>query len=137
MTTETLRSCSFCDKSQDQVQRLIAGPGNVYICDECIGLCNEILAEERATPTPAADQDTSTQDEWTPSMPTSTPDQHTNPSPETTHPDATAKTLYHCSFCGKSQDQVQRLIAGPEGFYICDECVGLCTGIVEGKSGRQ
>ncbi|MDJ0626355.1 MAG: ATP-dependent protease ATP-binding subunit ClpX [Candidatus Caenarcaniphilales bacterium] len=37
--------CSFCGKSQDQVRKLIAGPG-VYICDECIELCNEILSEE-------------------------------------------------------------------------------------------
>ena len=37
--------CSFCGKSQDQVRRLIAGPG-VYICDECIELCSEIIAEE-------------------------------------------------------------------------------------------
>lgn len=41
---KTLR-CSFCDKSQDQVGRLIAGPG-VYICDECIELCFEIIEEE-------------------------------------------------------------------------------------------
>jgi ATP-dependent Clp protease ATP-binding subunit ClpX len=37
--------CSFCGKSQDQVKKLIAGP-EVYICDECIGLCNEIILEE-------------------------------------------------------------------------------------------
>lgn len=37
--------CSFCGKSQDQVKRLIAGPG-VYICDECIELCSEIITEE-------------------------------------------------------------------------------------------
>ena len=37
--------CSFCGKSQDQVQKLVAGPG-VYICDECIDLCNEIVEEE-------------------------------------------------------------------------------------------
>jgi ATP-dependent Clp protease ATP-binding subunit ClpX len=41
--------CSFCSKSQDQVQRLIAGPGGVYICDECIDLCREIIEEEQAT----------------------------------------------------------------------------------------
>ncbi len=38
--------CSFCGKSQDQVRKLIAGSGNVYICDECIDLCAEILEEE-------------------------------------------------------------------------------------------
>ena len=43
-TTELLK-CSFCGKSQEQVRKLIAGPG-VYICDECIDLCNEILDEE-------------------------------------------------------------------------------------------
>ncbi|MBY0404053.1 MAG: ATP-dependent Clp protease ATP-binding subunit ClpX, partial [Cyanobacteria bacterium] len=37
--------CSFCGKSQDQVKKLIAGP-EVYICDECVDLCNEILDEE-------------------------------------------------------------------------------------------
>ena len=37
--------CSFCGKSQRQVKKLIAGPG-VYICDECIDLCNEIIEEE-------------------------------------------------------------------------------------------
>ena len=37
--------CSFCGKSQGEVKKLIAGPG-VYICDECIELCNDIIAEE-------------------------------------------------------------------------------------------
>src|SRR5512139_3393966 len=37
--------CSFCGKSQDEVRKLIAGP-TVYICDECIDLCNDIIAEE-------------------------------------------------------------------------------------------
>ena len=43
-TSETLK-CSFCGKSQKQVKKLIAGPA-VYICDECIDLCNEIIEEE-------------------------------------------------------------------------------------------
>src|ERR1700679_917109 len=38
-------NCSFCGKSQKEVKKLIAGP-TVYICDECIGLCNDIIAEE-------------------------------------------------------------------------------------------
>ena len=37
--------CSFCGKNQDQVKRLIAGPG-VYICDECIDLCSDIIQDE-------------------------------------------------------------------------------------------
>jgi len=41
--------CSFCGKSQEQVHRLIAGPGGVYICDECIDLCREIIEEEQAS----------------------------------------------------------------------------------------
>ncbi|MEK7356814.1 MAG: ATP-dependent Clp protease ATP-binding subunit ClpX [Bdellovibrionota bacterium] len=45
-TTSGLLRCSFCGKSQNEVKKLIAGPG-VYICDECIELCNDIIAEER------------------------------------------------------------------------------------------
>jgi ATP-dependent Clp protease ATP-binding subunit ClpX len=45
-----LVKCSFCGKSQKQVKKLIAGPG-VYICDECIDLCNDIIEEELAEPT--------------------------------------------------------------------------------------
>ncbi len=44
-----LFKCSFCGKSQKQVKKLIAGPG-VYICDECIDLCNEIIEEEFSAP---------------------------------------------------------------------------------------
>ena len=42
--------CSFCGKPQDQVRRLIAGPGAVYICDECVELCREIIDEESPPP---------------------------------------------------------------------------------------
>jgi len=45
-----LLKCSFCGKTQKQVKKLIAGPG-VYICDECIDLCNEIIEEELSEPT--------------------------------------------------------------------------------------
>ncbi len=38
---------------------------------------------------------------------------------------------YHCSFCGKSQNQVRKLIAGTKGVYICDECIELCSEIIE------
>jgi ATP-dependent Clp protease ATP-binding subunit ClpX len=38
--------CSFCDKSDEQVKRLIEGPGKICICDECVALCNEIMSEQ-------------------------------------------------------------------------------------------
>ncbi len=41
--------CSFCGKNQDQVRRLIAGPGAVYICNECVELCREIVQEDDST----------------------------------------------------------------------------------------
>ncbi len=48
-----------------------------------------------------------------------------------------SRVQYHCSFCGKNQDQVKRLIAGPGAVYICDECVELCQEIIneEGQAG--
>ena len=42
----TMEFCSFCNREQDEVDRLIAGPNSVYICDECVDLCKEILEEE-------------------------------------------------------------------------------------------
>ncbi|HEY8885614.1 MAG TPA: ATP-dependent Clp protease ATP-binding subunit ClpX [Chloroflexota bacterium] len=45
--------CSFCGKGQEHVRRLIAGPGAVYICDECVELCREIIDEEQAPQTTA------------------------------------------------------------------------------------
>ena len=38
---------------------------------------------------------------------------------------------FRCSFCGKTQDQVRKLIAGPNGAYICDECVDICAEIID------
>ena len=44
--SEKLHYCTFCGKSQHEVKKLIAGPSSIYICNECIGLCNDILKEE-------------------------------------------------------------------------------------------
>ena len=54
MTTRRQR-CSFCGKSQDQVRRMVAGP-SVYICDECIALCHELLADELNTASAKTDE---------------------------------------------------------------------------------
>ena len=45
MTDDIVR-CSFCNKSQAQVRKLIAGPNGTYICDECVAICSEIIEEE-------------------------------------------------------------------------------------------
>ncbi|MEU8249717.1 ATP-dependent Clp protease ATP-binding subunit ClpX [Nonomuraea sp. NPDC048916] len=51
-----LLRCTFCGKSQEQVRRLIAGPAGIYICDECVGLCTELLHEEEpGTPATASE----------------------------------------------------------------------------------
>ncbi|MGN1284514.1 MAG: ClpX C4-type zinc finger protein, partial [Candidatus Limosilactobacillus intestinavium] len=46
-TTEQNVHCSFCGKSQDEVKKIVAGPG-VYICNECVDLCQEIIKQELA-----------------------------------------------------------------------------------------
>ena len=49
--------CSFCFKSQHHVRKLVAGPANVFICDECVGLCNEVVADRPIqTPNALSDQ---------------------------------------------------------------------------------
>jgi ATP-dependent protease Clp ATPase subunit len=40
--------------------------------------------------------------------------------------------MVKCSFCGKTQDQVAKVIAGPDEVYICNECIGLCNDIIDG-----
>ena len=47
---DTRIRCSFCGKTDDQVRKLIAGPDDTFICDECIGLCSEIINEELKQP---------------------------------------------------------------------------------------
>ena len=44
--------CSFCFKSQFEVRKLISGAGSIFICDECVGLCNEIIADRPYTSRP-------------------------------------------------------------------------------------
>lgn len=59
--------CSFCGKNQDQVNRLIAGPGSVYICNECVKLCQDIInEEENSVVEPLGDTEVSAEFSWTP-----------------------------------------------------------------------
>jgi ClpX C4-type zinc finger len=53
--------CSFCFKSQHEVQKLISGYGSIFICDECVGLCNEIIAGRPIVSKPASLEELSTE----------------------------------------------------------------------------
>jgi hypothetical protein len=57
-------------------------------------------------------------------------DKHSLPVTAENNPAPPKKTLY-CSFCGKSQHEVRKLIAGPPPSFICDECVDICTDVIE------
>ena len=51
------KRCSFCGKTQEQVKKLVVGPESVYICDECIMLCSEIIEDEFYNDTPIEDSE--------------------------------------------------------------------------------
>jgi ClpX C4-type zinc finger len=100
-------ACSYCDKTHREVRKLIAGP-TVYICDECVKLCNDILAEEAQRTHLATDE---------------------TASPPKRHEGARESGPKLCSFCGKSRAEVSKLIAGPAA-CICNECIGVCNDII-------
>ena len=82
------------------VKKLIAGPRS-YICDECVNICLDIIAGERE-------------------------ELHEKPD----MPGKGANTDWSCSFCNKQHTTVKKLIAGPGGVSICDECLDICLDIV-------
>ena len=102
-------SCSFCGKSQNEVRKLIAGPQN-FVCNECIKLCNDILAED-AKP------------------------QHlvaTDSQPSASRTLRASQDAQRCSFCGGVGSDLgygDRLIAGPSA-SICNWCIGICNDII-------
>jgi len=53
--------CSFCFKSQHEVRKLISGPGGIFICDECVGLCNEIIAGSPIPSNPSSPEELPTE----------------------------------------------------------------------------
>ena len=99
--------CSFCGKSQDQVAKLIAGPG-VYICDGCVALAGGVIASGQVARTVFG--------------------------PVTAVSEQDARTL--CSFCGKIRAQVGAMALGPPSPHrkipaaICQECLNLCGEII-------
>ena len=104
-----LLACSFCGKQQNEVRKLVAGPG-VYICDPCIDLAESVIGSGQPVDTELGTMD---------ALP------------------AHAARL-KCSFCGKERDQVSGMAFMPAvtlertsaSAAICSECLVLCTEIV-------
>ena len=110
--------CSFCGKRKGEVRKLVSGP-RVFICNECIVRCREILG-----PPPPPIDAPEPRERITMDIPAPAPPADEEVTAETKPPDDR-----HCSFCGKERNAVGRLIAGPTVF-ICNECVELCEDIV-------
>lgn len=105
--------CSFCGKRRREVFKLISGP-RVFICDECTALCVKILDKMKAAEAVGATLD----DE------------------DAREVRSVKDAKLSCSFCGKSQSEVENLIAGPTA-YICNECVEICVDVVEEEKEKQ
>jgi ATP-dependent protease Clp ATPase subunit len=100
--------CSFCGKRRREVFKLVSGP-RVFICSECTARCVHILEKVKAAEATGAILDDEDAKEVQPSK---------------------GDEKLHCSFCGKSARDVEKLIAGPEVF-ICDACVEISVEIIE------
>jgi ATP-dependent protease Clp ATPase subunit len=119
--------CSFCGRSQDEVRKLIAGQ-SVFICDECIGRAHHVVAEGAtadAGHSSANDECIGLCARWFVAA-----SRRRRRKPDV----SAARPLLDCSFCGESQLDVQKLIAGPSVF-ICDECIALCKNMIREEGG--
>ena len=104
-----LLACSFCGKQQNEVRKLIAGPG-VYICDRCIDLAVDVITSGRAARTALGAMD-------------NVPEEQSG---------------VRCNFCGKDRGQVERVAIMPEvtvertssSAAVCSECLVLCGEII-------
>lgn len=123
-TKNVTQQCSFCSKLQDQVLRILEGPRGFFICNECVNLCREILRE-------GAEKPNLIFGDLPFSLVPTTDVKHHKVSSQS------KKDALQCSFCGKSQDHGLRLLAGPEGMFICSETVNLCREILEFEGGER
>ena len=105
MLDPTGQICSFCYQTVSDADTLYTGPAGIAICPACVATCAQIL-----DPPPPADA----------AAVRST--QQTIP-----HREPATPARIHCSFCGRRQTDVARLIAGPHGVFVCDICVRRAT----------
>jgi ATP-dependent protease Clp ATPase subunit len=108
--------CSFCNKSQDDVRKLIAGP-TVYICDECVDVCVGIIADDRV-----ADAARARQDVLSGSPPTAL---------------AWPASDAWCAFCGKVAELATALLI-ENRTLLCEHCVrAIATAATEQNHGHK
>jgi ATP-dependent protease Clp ATPase subunit len=111
--------CSFCGKRRSEVRKLVSGP-RVFICNECVVLCRDIIG-----PRPAPSVTEPSQPERTTAdLPAQLMTDDEDVTAEKKPPDES-----HCSFCAKLKTEVTKLVTGPT-VHICNECVELCEDIL-------
>ena len=110
--------CSFCGKRKHEVRKLISGP-RVFICNECVALCREIVGPRRSPAAGDVPPERTTGD-----MPAEPLPHDEDVTAETKPPDEKS-----CSFCRRLQADVAKLVNGPT-VHICTECVDLCEDIL-------
>lgn len=106
-----IKRCSFCSKTEHEVRKLIAGP-TVYICEECIDLCNDILAEEFHEK---------------PKIKTKVPS-HTEPAPSV--------PLEGCLLC-RLPKEVEDLMYIPDRGAICIVCLDAIRAVIDDSNERK
>jgi ATP-dependent protease Clp ATPase subunit len=136
-SSRSRNSCYFCEKREDEVAALLAGPPPLFICNECVALaCDILIAEEEELFAQSAPAWEPTEDQLRELQRIGRelkPDEALSVEPGGTigRVQITERAGRHredqslilaCSFCRKRQDEVRKLIAGPT-VYICDECV--------------
>jgi ATP-dependent protease Clp ATPase subunit len=125
-TTDDDFHCSFCGKRRREVRKLVSGP-RVFICNECVALCREIIGPRSSPPHEDAASDDS--ERTTLDMPAQDVGAAALPDDDDVTAERKPPDERHCSFCGKAKNDVARLVNGPT-VYICNECVDLCEDII-------
>lgn len=117
--------CSFCGKRRGEVRKLISG-GRVFICNECVARCRDILGPPPAAPVEIGEPERTTGD-----LPAQALLDDEDLTAEKKPPDEG-----HCSFCGTVKTEVAKLVTGPT-VHICNECVTLCEDILAAEPAQQ